>query len=363
MRGRGHRLQSGEAAFHRVVPLLMALVLLGAACAETGGSEGIAANTGGDPCSKPAETDHISFMGDWLPWALQGPFFAAQENGYYEQEGLTVDILAPANPADPIKLVSQGRVDVAISYVPETLQANEEGVPIVAVATLIRDIGSGLMVLPDSGITSPADLEGKILGVGPKTDLQAYLGTLLSSAGLTKDDVRIVDPGFAHIPALLEGKLDAAEGLSYAELVILNGILEDEGKPPAGFLKYADYGTPNFYWTLIVSSRAWLAENPSAMCRFLRATARGLQIWAATPDQTLNEIVAKNDAWNFDQEKAIWSAMQDSWTDETGRIFVQDESVWQEAQRWALANGLIQETVDPSVYFSNDYLPKDLPTI
>ena len=90
------------------------------------------------PCDGPAETKKIVMMGDWLPWASMGPMFAAQLSGYHADEGIEVEVIAPANPADPIKLVARERVNFSLTYVPEVMLSRETGIPVVSVAATLR---------------------------------------------------------------------------------------------------------------------------------------------------------------------------------------------------------------------------------
>ena len=59
-------------------------------------------------CDGTAEQAKITVVADWLPWAVQGPIMAAQQRGYYKDEGLEVDLISPANVADQLKMVSAG---------------------------------------------------------------------------------------------------------------------------------------------------------------------------------------------------------------------------------------------------------------
>ena len=314
------------------------------------------ANAGMNCDSGPAEVKEITVMADWLPWASQGPMMAAKINGYYDEEGLDVTIIAPANPADPIKLVARGRVQFSLTYVPEVMLARETGIPVVSVAASMRILGSGLFYLADSPIASPKDLEGMTLGVGPKQDAQAFLATLLASEDLAKADVKVVDPGFAHVPMILTNKVQAAHGLVFGEGVVADEILVGEGKAPVKWLLYRDYGVPNFYYQLFVGNEDWVKQNASATCRFLRATAKGTDAWLANPDATLAAISEGNTAFTPIQHRGIYDATTAHWNDADGAIFVQEESVWQKAQDWAMSQNLISVPSDPSTYFTNDYL-------
>ena len=328
---------------------LMALTLFGS-IAVTG-----AARAGA--CDAAPESTEIKMLGDWLPWAAQAPFIAAQAEGYYSAEGLDFELIPPANPADTIKLVAGQSVHFTMTYVPDIMQAREAGIPIVSVAALLRPLSTGLEVRGDSGIMSPADFKGKTLAVNPIPSALAEMRTVLASVGLTENDVKVIDPGFAGITMLLEGKVDGLWGLSIADPYILDPAFAEQGKPPIRFFANKDYGVPNYYFMVIGGSEEWAAENPAATCRYLRASLKGLESWLADPDKYLKAISDANDLYSHQQHSDMAGGVRLSWKDPDGTVFRQELAVWEKAQDWALNQELLTKRVDASAFFSNAYLP------
>jgi ABC-type nitrate/sulfonate/bicarbonate transport system substrate-binding protein len=307
-------------------------------------------------CSGSPESPEVTLMGDWLPWASQGPFIAADIAGYYKDEGLTFKLIAPANPADPIKLVARNRVQFSLTYVPEIMISRDTAIPVTSVATTLRVLSSGLFFKSDSGIKTPADLKGKTLGVGPKLDAQAYLASVLAAGGLTKADVTIVDPGFSHVPMLLAGKIDAAHGLTYSEGLVADEELAKEHKPPVSWFLYRSYGVPAFYYQVLATNEDWAKSHPNTVCRFLRASLKGLDLWMAKPEAALTQIIKQDDAFTPEQHRKMYEATKSDWRS-NGVAFRQDAKVWAEARDWALKQKLITVGEDESGYFTNAYLP------
>jgi putative hydroxymethylpyrimidine transport system substrate-binding protein len=308
-------------------------------------------------CAGPSEVGSLTLMADWLPWASQGPMVAAQLAGFYKDEGIELKIMAPANPADPIKLVAREKINFSFTYVPEVMLSRETGIPVIAVATTLRVLSSGLFSTEEANINKPADLKGKTLGVGPKLDAQAYLATLLAAGGLTKNDVKVVDPGYAHVPMMLAGKIDAAHGLTYAEGVLANEELAKLNRKPVHWLLYRDYGVPPFYYQVIVSNENWVKNHPNAVCRFLRATSKGLDVWLTKPDAAETQIAKANDQFTPEQHQKIYEATKDHWKTKDNVSFHQDLDIWKEAQDWAIKQKLLTLSEDPNHYFTNAYLP------
>jgi putative hydroxymethylpyrimidine transport system substrate-binding protein len=341
---------AGKAMDSIVASAIIAGMLLGATTAAAQ-----SACNGGPP-----ETRSITLMADWLPWASQAAFYEAKQKGFFTEEMLDVDIKSPPNPADPIKLVAMRRVQFSLTYVPEIMLAREMGIPILSVAIVLQKLASGLMVLPEKGVKTAADLKGMTLGVGPKADAQAFLRTMLAAAGLKREDVKIVDPGFSHIPMLMAGTVDAAHGLEFAELLVVNGRLRKENRPPATFLPYTDYGVPAFYYMLIAANEEWAKSNPQTTCRFLKASLKGLRSALANPEP-INKFIgeARPGVYTYEENIERWNAMKPYWTGKDGKFFTQDLDTWVTAQKWALQTKLINEPVEAAEkYFTTAYLPE-----
>ncbi len=308
-------------------------------------------------CDKSPETTKITVMADWLAWAVQAPVLSAIQNGYYKDEGLEVELIQPAQAADPIRLVAAEKVNITMTYVPEIFQARDTDIPVVAIAVTLRPLPTALMVLPDSGIKSPADLKGKTLGVNPIPSVTTGLKTLLATGGLTMDDVKLVDPGYGVVALQMAGKVDAGYVLTYAEGIVATEELAKEGKPPVEFLMYRDYGVPDYYYQLLAANEHWLKINAATTCRFLRATARGFETYKKNPEPMIEWMAAENEVFTIEQHRKIVELTMADWTDEDGNLWVQDVKMWAETQDWLVEEGLLSAPADPESYFTNAYLP------
>lgn len=89
------------------------------------------------------------------------PIIIAQEKGFFTDEGLEVEVIAPADPADPPKLVAAGKADYAITYQPQLHRHQVQGLPLKYIGTLIATPLNCLMVKADGPIQKIADLKGK----------------------------------------------------------------------------------------------------------------------------------------------------------------------------------------------------------
>ncbi|WP_417694403.1 ABC transporter substrate-binding protein [Roseibium sp.] len=156
--------------------------------------------------------EKMTVLLDWFVNPDHAPLVTALSKGFFEAEGLEVELIEPADPAMPPKLLAAGQGDIAVSY-QQTLNAQvEEGLPVVRIGTLVATPLNSLIVLKDGPIKTLEDLKGKKIGFSVSGFEDAMLGQMLKSVGLTFDDVEMLNVNFALSPALLSGQVDAVIG-------------------------------------------------------------------------------------------------------------------------------------------------------
>jgi putative hydroxymethylpyrimidine transport system substrate-binding protein len=159
-----------------------------------------------------AAADRFTLLLDWFVNPDHAPIIVADELGYFADAGLEVEIVAPADPNDPPKLVAAGEADVAISYQPQLHIQVDQGLPLARIGTLVATPLNSLVALQDGPIEKIADLEGRKVGFSVGGFEDALLGAMLGQHGLSLDEVELVNVNFALSPALLSGQVDAVIG-------------------------------------------------------------------------------------------------------------------------------------------------------
>ncbi|MDF3414769.1 ABC transporter substrate-binding protein [Sulfitobacter sp. M57] len=191
--------------------------------------------------------DEMTLLLDWFVNPDHGPVIVAQEKGYFAEQDLEVEIIAPADPSDPPKLVAAGKADLAISYQPQLHLQIHEGLPLQRVGTLVATPLNCLLALADGPIKSPADLAGRKVGFSVGGVEEAVLGSILRHHGLSLDDVELVNVNWSLSPSLMSGQVDAVIGayrnfeLNQMEIENVEGkcfFVEEEGLPPYDELIY-----------------------------------------------------------------------------------------------------------------------------
>lgn len=244
--------------------------------------------------------DKVTLLLDWFVNPDHGPVIIAQEKGYFAEQGLDVDIIAPADPADPPKLVAAGKADIAISYQPQLHLQVAEGMPLMRVGTLVATPLNCLLVLKDGPIQTISDLKGRSVGFSVAGVEEALLSTILARHGLTMDDVTLVNVNWSLSPSLMSKQVDAVIGafrnfeLNQMEIDGVDGrcfYLEEEGMPSYDELIY-------------VANKDNM--DVDMLRRFLEATELATQYIVNHPEESWN--VFKGTAAELDDElnKKAW---------------------------------------------------------
>jgi putative hydroxymethylpyrimidine transport system substrate-binding protein len=287
----------------------------------------------------------VTLMLDWFPNADHVPLYAAQQKGMFKQHGLEVELLAPADPNDPLKLVAAGKYPFAVNYQPSVTIARSQGLPVKAIGVLVEHPLNTISFLKESGIQTPSDLKGKTIGyaVGP-LDVVLF-ETIARNAGLQKEDYELINIGFNITPALLSGKIDAVIG-AYWNYEINELALE--GKD-AGYFPLEKHGVPDFYELVFISNDTFLKQHPETAKRLMAAMRQAIRFTKDHPDDALAAYFKANpDVRKALDEKAFRATLPVFATTQT-----QSEAKWTTFAEFALKAGLIEKPVVASELFQN----------
>ena len=247
-----------------------------------------------------AATDKITLLLDWFVNPDHGPIIIAEEKGSFKDAGLDVEGIAPADPADPPKLVAAGRAELAISYQPQLHLQVAEGLPLVRVGTLVATPLNCLLVLADGPVKSIADLRGGKVGFSVAGVEEALLTTILERNGVGLDEIDLVNVNWSLSPSLMSGQVDAVIGafrnfeLNQMDIEGVKGrcfYLEEEGLPAYDELIY-------------IANRD--SMNKDVIRRFLQATELATQYIINHPQESWD--IFKSTAKELDDElnKRAW---------------------------------------------------------
>jgi putative hydroxymethylpyrimidine transport system substrate-binding protein len=244
--------------------------------------------------------DKMTVLLDWFINPDHGPIIVAQEKGYFSEQDLEVEIIAPADPSDPPKLVAAGHADLAISYQPQLHLQIHEGLPLKRVGTLVATPLNCLLALADGPIKTPADLAGKKVGFSVGGVEEAVLGSILRHHGLSLDDIELINVNWSLSPSLMSGQVDAVIG-AYRNFEL--NQMEIEGVEGKCFF-VEEEGLPSYDELIYVANPVTMDKDMIA--RFLAATEKATQyivnhpqdswdVFSGTSAELQDELNAK--AW------------------------------------------------------------------
>ena len=163
-------------------------------------------------CNVNASSQKLTIGLDWFINPDHAPLIIAKKRNFFRDLNLEVEMIEPADPNDPPKLVAAGKLDLAISYQPQLHIQVDQGLPVVRVGTLVSVPLNSLVVLKDGPIKTISDLKGKKVGFSVGGFEEALLSGMLQKYNLNMSDVDLVNINFSLSPSLIAKKVDAVIG-------------------------------------------------------------------------------------------------------------------------------------------------------
>jgi putative hydroxymethylpyrimidine transport system substrate-binding protein len=327
----------------------VALAALVAGCGGSGGSGGTGGSSGGH--------ERVDLLLDFFPNADHAGIYAAAAGGHFRAQGLDVRIRTPSDPSVPLKLLAAGKTDLAVSYEPEVLRARDKGLPVAAVAALVRTPLTSIVSLPHAGIRTPADLRGKTVGTAGIDYQSAYLQAVLARAGVQRSTVKEIGVGFDLVPALLTRKVDAVLGAYWNYEAVQ---LAQKGRHPK-VIRIEQAGVPAYDELVIAAAERTVRDHPDRIRRFLAALAQGAEDLRTKPAAATDALLAANKDLDPRLQRAAVKVTLPYFLPAGGRPYgYMETGEWRAFTAFMHSNGLLKLS-SPDGAFTNALLPARAP--
>ena len=319
----------------RILSILLACVLLLCGCST---------NNNNGNSNQLKELDVVL---DWYPNALHAFMYVAIEKGYYEEEGLKVNIQFPSNSNDAISLVAAGQADIGLYYQQDVIQARtKQNVPVKSIGAVVQGPLNIVLSLEEKNITTAEDLVGKTIGYAGTELSEALIRSIMNDVGADYSDVTMIDVGFDLMSSMTTGNVDATIGCLVNHEV---PQMEEEGFS-VNWFDLDEYGVPAYYEGVFLANDDAIQNDSETLKAFLRASAKGFADMKANPEEALQILLANQNEENFPlsetvKRKSVEVLLPMMETADAAFLSQSDEC-WQENIDWMLEQGLISETVD-----------------
>ena len=292
---------------------VLVLTLVGAGCG--GGNEDSSGGTGTSGGAK----DKVTLQLKWVTQAQFAGYYAAKAQGYYDDEGLDVDIKVGGPDIVPEQVVLGGQAEFGIDWLDNLLATRDQNGDIVNIAQVFARSGMTEVTWADSGLDSIASLKGKKVGVWLGGNEHKLFAALNKNGIDPQSDVEVVAQPF-DMNLFLNREVDAAAAMTYNELA---QVLEQEN-PDTGelytlddlnVLKMSDQGTGALEDGVFVRGD-WIQDeaNQDIATRFLKASFKGWIFCRDNPDECLQTVLDNgptlgegHQRWQLNEvNKLIW---------------------------------------------------------
>jgi NitT/TauT family transport system substrate-binding protein len=279
------------------------------------------------------------------------PMYVALEKGYFRDAGLDVE-LDYKFETDGVALVGAGELPFAVVSGEQVLLARAQDLPVVYVAAWYQQYPVSVVAKSELGILIPQDLQGRKIGL-PGLYGANYIGlrALLAEAKMSESDVTLDSIGFNQVELMATGAQDVIVGYTANEPIQLRAR-----DIPVTEIRVSDY--VQLASNGILASEKVIAEDPDLVRAFVGAFLQGLADTIANPEEAFE--LSTSHIPNFadldaNVQKQVLETSIEQWQAE--RLGYSDPQAWQNMQAVLLEADLIDQELDLSKAFTNEFVP------
>lgn len=312
---------------------------------------------GGQPLAaqETKELEHVIVMLDWFPNTNHTGLYVALDKGWYEEEGLEVEIVEPGEGGTVAQLVATGKADFGISYQEEVSHARAEDVPIVSIAAIIQHNTSGFASPLEKDIARPKDFEGKRYGAWGSPIERAVLDVLMACDGGDVDKVEFVDVGWADYFVITKRDVDFA-WIFYG----WTGIEAELRDEPLNIVMLKDWAecVPDYYTPVIITGEETITTRPDTVRRFMAATSKGYEFAIENPQEAAEILLKYTPESNPELVRKSQEWLSKEYQSDAPRWGEQKLEVWERYADWMADRGVLPKYIDAEKAFTNEFLPE-----
>lgn len=290
---------------------------------------------------------------DWTPNTNHTGLYVAKEKGYFEEEGLEVEIIMPGESGAD-QLVASGKADFGVSYQEAITQARIQDIPLVSIGAIIQHNTSGFASPKDKNITSPKDFAGKTYGGWGSPVEESVISSLMKQENASIKDVSIVNIGDADFFTAVKRDIDFA-WIYYG----WTGVEAELRGEEINMIYLTDYSKNLDYYTpLLATNEKMIESNPEKIKSFMKAVTKGYEFSIEHPSDAAQILLKAVPDLDEELVKKSQEWLASRYQDDASRWGEQKLEIWENYANWMYENKLLESKLDAEKAFSNEFLPK-----
>ncbi len=294
------------------------------------------------------EGDTVKLRLKWIHQAQFAGYHTAEQKGFYEKEGIDVDIIPGGAESPSIQMVASGSEHFGVVGMGQLMEARAKGVPVVALATIYRK-NPLIWFSVNPEIKNPQDFIGRKVGVTVGSNSDMLFKAMLKKVGVDLNKVETV-PVKYDISILLTGNIDVYEGY------IINQPLSAREH---GFETYiinpTEYGI-NFYGDTLFTTEKMIETNPDLVRRFVKSSLRGWEYAYNHPDEAVTYTLKYSDQLTEEHEIGMMQASLELIKPDNKQIGTIEMSVLEEMHELLVSNNILDKPIDLNELYTPEFL-------
>ena len=231
--------------------------------------------------------EKVVLMLNWYVYSEHAPLILGKERGYFDQEGIDLEIQEGRGSGVTVQAVAAGTANFGYVDVPTMMKAASKGAPVVAVGVALQTSPMSVMGFADKNIRKPEDIKGKTVAVTPGDSMSQIWPLFLKKTNLKDTDFKTVSgDAQTKLNAVMNGQADLLLGYVMDQAI----KLQDAAHKPVMPIRFADYGI-NMVSSGIIVQKDYLQKHQDVVRRFLRAATRSLEEATKNPDAAVDAML------------------------------------------------------------------------
>lgn len=300
------------------------------------------------------ELEDVTVILDYVANTNHTGMYVALDQGYYEEEGLNVNIIEPTEGATAT-LIAVGKGDFGISYQEDVTiaLASKDPLPVKAIAAVIQHNTSGFASYEDKGILSPKDFEGKTYAGWGGPGEEAVLKAVMAQDGGDFSKLNMVISDGSGFEALKD-KVD------------IMWFYEAWDNVKCQINDFPIYYTPltdlderlDYYTPVIIAGQKTLDEDPEMVRKFLAATAKGYDYAARNPKDSAQILHKYAPDYSLEMLTISQEYLASRYAEDAARWGEMKDEIWDNYTNFMVEYGVIDNAIGADQCYTNEFLPK-----